>query len=132
MSQSQIAVAGRTQTSTDEPTHVTDTESIQSVLDALDDTDCRRILEATREDAMTAGEIADECDLASSTAYRKIDLLADADLLTEELRIRRSGKHVSEYTCAIEDVTLSVATDGGVELSVSHCDTGAESFPALD
>jgi len=98
---------------------VTATESVQGVLDALDDEECRAILEATTQESLTAGEIADECDLPSSTAYRKIDLLDDADLLTEELRIRRSGKHVSEYACAIDDVTLSVGDDG-VELSVSR------------
>ncbi|MDH5019779.1 winged helix-turn-helix domain-containing protein [Halobacterium rubrum] len=103
---------------------VTATESIQGVLDALDDAECRAILEATTGDSMTAAEIADECDLPSSTAYRKIDLLDDADLLTEELRIRRSGKHVSEYACAVDDVTLSV-DEGGVELSVSRTDAAA-------
>jgi len=94
-----------------------DVESVQGVLDALDDEECRAILEATKRDSLTAAEISEECDLPSSTAYRKIDLLADADLLTEELRIRRSGKHVSEHACAIDDVTLSV-DDSGVELAV--------------
>jgi len=116
MSQSQMARATR-QDETEET--VTATESVQGVLDALDDEECRAILEATTQESLTAGEIADECDLPSSTAYRKIDLLDDADLLTEELRIRRSGKHVSEYACAIDDVTLSVGDDG-VELSVSR------------
>lgn len=103
---------------------LTTTESVQSVLDALDDEECRAILEATKRESLSASEIADECDLPSSTAYRKIDLLADADLLSEELRIRRSGKHVSEYACAIDDVTLSVG-DAGVELSVSRTEPAA-------
>jgi DNA-binding transcriptional ArsR family regulator len=123
MSQSQMAPPARR--TDDEPTHITAADSIQSVLDALDDTDCRAILEATRGDAKTAGEIADECDLPSSTAYRKIDQLDDADLLTEQLRIRRSGKHVSEYACAVDDVTLTVG-DGGVELAVTRADAQAD------
>lgn len=101
-----------------------DFESVQGVLDALDDEECRAILEATRQESLTAAEISEECDLPSSTAYRKIDCLDDADLLTEELRIRRSGKHVSEYACAVDDVTLSVG-DSGVELSVSRTDAAA-------
>jgi DNA-binding transcriptional ArsR family regulator len=118
-------MAAPARTGDDEPTRLTAADSIQSVLDALDDTDCRDILEATRGDPKTAGEIADECDLPSSTAYRKIDQLDDADLLTEKLRIRRSGKHVSEYACVVDDVTLSVG-DSGVELAVSHTDGGVE------
>lgn len=100
------------------------TECVQGVLDALDDEECRAILEATKQEALTAAEISETCDLPSSTAYRKIDLLADAGLLTEELRIRRSGKHVSEYACAIDDVTLSVG-ESGVELSVSRTEPAA-------
>jgi DNA-binding transcriptional ArsR family regulator len=114
--------AGRTD---EEPTRVTAADSIQSVLDALDDTDCRAILEATRGDSKTASEIADECDLPSSTAYRKIDQLDDADLLTEQLRIRRSGKHVSEYACAVDDITLTVG-ESGVELAVTRADAQAD------
>jgi response regulator of citrate/malate metabolism len=124
MSQSQMARATRQGDDASDDRTVTATESIQGVLDALDDAECRAILEATTGDSMTAAEIADECDLPSSTAYRKIDLLDDADLLTEELRIRRSGKHVSEYACAVDDVTLSV-DEGGVELSVSRTDAAA-------
>jgi DNA-binding transcriptional ArsR family regulator len=121
MSQSQLARATRKDGTENT---LTTTESVQSVLDALDDEECRAILEATTRESLSAGEIADECDLPSSTAYRKIDLLADADLLTEELRIRRSGKHVSEYACAIDDVTISVG-DSGVELSVSRTEPAA-------
>lgn len=116
-------MARATRQDDDENTFTT-TEFVQSVLDALDDEECRAILEVTKRESLSASEIADECDLPSSTAYRKIDLLADADLLEEELRIRRSGKHVSEYACAIDDVTLSV-DDSGVELSVSRTEPAA-------
>ncbi|MCG1003609.1 MULTISPECIES: helix-turn-helix domain-containing protein [Halobacterium] len=121
MSQSQLPAGIRTDRD-DAPTTHTDTEDVQHVLDALDDTDCRTILEATREDTMTVGEISEACDLPQSTAYRKVDILADAGLLDESLRVRRSGKHVSEYDCGIEDVTLSVDGDG-VSLTVDHADT---------
>lgn len=120
-----MVVGTRPQETTEEPTTITGQESIQTVLDALEDGDCRQILEATRRDAMTASEISEECDLAVSTAYRKIDILDDAGLLDEDLRIRRSGKHVSEYTCGIEDVTLSVGSDGGVELTVAYTENGS-------
>lgn len=104
----------------EEPTTFDDAEDVQRVLDVLDDAECREILDATRDDPMTVGELADECDLPQSTAYRKVDLLDDADLLEESLRIRRSGKHVSEYACCVDDVTLDVGASDGIELTVSH------------
>jgi DNA-binding transcriptional ArsR family regulator len=123
MSQSQPPAAFRADRTDNEPAVLTDADAVQGVLDAVDDADCRDILEATREDARTVGEIADHCELAQSTAYRKVDILADADLLEESLRIRESGKHVSEYSCCVEDLTLSVSTDDGIELTVSHTET---------
>lgn len=121
MSQSQLAVPARLRSNADEPTRLSAEDAVQDVLTALDDPDCRAILEATTDESLTAAEIGEACDLPSSTAYRKIDALDEANLLVEELRIRRSGKHVSEYTCGVEDVNVSF--DGGVELSVSHRET---------
>jgi DNA-binding transcriptional ArsR family regulator len=120
MSQSPLSARAGLRSNADEPTQFTAEESIQRVLAALDDPDCRAILEATSDEALTAAEIGEACDLQSSTAYRKIDALDDANLLNEELRIRRSGKHVSEYTCGVEDVNVSF--DDGLELSVSHAE----------
>lgn len=48
--------------------------SLQAVLDALDDPDCREILRVIDE-PMTACEISDATDIPSSTVYRKLDLL---------------------------------------------------------
>jgi DNA-binding transcriptional ArsR family regulator len=123
MSQSQLPAGIRTDCD-DGPTTHTDTEDVQNVLDALDDADCRTILEATRDATLTVGEISEQCDLPQSTAYRKVDILADAGLLEESLRVHRSGKHVSEYDCGVEDVTLSVDASG-VALTVDHVDTDA-------
>lgn len=122
MSQSQLPAGIRDRD--DGPTTHADAENVQNILDALDDADCRTILEATRDATLTVNEISEQYDLPQSTAYRKVDLLADAGLLDESLRVRRSGKHVSEYDCGIEDVTLSVDASG-VALTVDHADTDA-------
>lgn len=96
---------------TEEYVRFTDADAVREVLDAFDDEDCRAILSATVGESLTVAEITDVCDLPESTAYRKVDLLVDAGLLSESLRIRRSGHHVRTYACGIEDVTLSVDSD---------------------
>jgi hypothetical protein len=45
-----------------------DPPSLQAVLDALDDADCRTILRETAE-PMTATELIDACDIPKSTVY---------------------------------------------------------------
>ncbi|MCU4802617.1 helix-turn-helix domain-containing protein [Halobacteria archaeon HArc-gm2] len=119
MSQSQLVgiEASRDQTET---TALTEDAEIGSLLEPLEDGDCRTILAATSDGARTVTEIVDDHDIAQSTAYRKVEMLLDAGLLEEKLRIRGSGSHVSTYTCRVVDVSLSVDGETGVELSLTR------------
>lgn len=101
---------------------------ITELLTVLDDEDCREVLRATGDDPLSAKEIAEACDIPSSTVYRKVDRLVDAGLLHEGIRIRGSGKHASEYTRCVDTVALSI-DDGGTELRVER-DTPGTPHPA--
>ena len=90
----------------------------QPVLEALNDAGSRAILAATGEEAMTASELSEACDLPLSTTYRKLELLTEAGLVSEGIRLRRSGKHTSEYVRDVEDVHLAVREDGSVEMTL--------------
>jgi len=102
-----------------EQTHI-DADDASVLLAALEDEDCRAILEETDTEALSASELSDACDLPLSTTYRKIDKLTDAGLLEEQIRISTGGKHTSEYTLRIENIHLSLGTDNGVELEVTQ------------
>ncbi|MFB6172560.1 MAG: helix-turn-helix domain-containing protein [Haloarculaceae archaeon] len=84
----------------------------ETVLSALDDPDCRAILQATTDRAYSASELSARCDLPRSTTYRKLDCLASAGLLESGVRIRPSGHHTTEYTRAYDDVVIELADDG--------------------
>lgn len=119
MSQSQLAgIEGRR--THEESTELTDEDQIDTVLEAFEDRDCRSILAATSDVALTVNELTDDSDIAQSTAYRKVEALVDAGLLEEETRIRASGNHVSAYASRVVDVTLHVDGETGVELSLTH------------
>ncbi|MFW5956521.1 MAG: helix-turn-helix domain-containing protein [Halorhabdus sp.] len=94
--------------------------AVQKVLDALDDADCRGILDVTSEEALTASEISEVRDLPLSTTYRKLDLLTEAGLLGELTRIRQSGKHASEYTRLVHGVAISLGPRGETEVRLSR------------
>lgn len=87
---------------------------ISTLLDALEDADCRAILEATHEQALSAGELCEVCEMSSSTGYRKVAQLTEAGLLEESIRLDTDGAHESEYRLAVSD--LAIELDGGVEL----------------
>jgi len=127
MSQSESAFV----TSPSEPSgvSVTTVESqaeVQSLLDALGDADCRAILEATSEEALTAAEVSETVDLPKSTTYRKLETLSELDLLEEGTRIRRSGKHATEFSRRLEDIYLTTTGSGGIELRVSRQRTAGQ------
>jgi len=103
----------------------------QAVLAALDDDACRAILEATAETALTATELSEECEIPMSTAYRKVEMLTEADLVAEQVRINTTGKHATEYRKNFDDVLVSVA-GGGVEVELTKPNGEAASYAVAD
>lgn len=97
-------------------------DSVETILTAFNDDDCRRILESVSDsdDCLSAAEISERCDVPLSTTYRKLELLTDAKLLDERLRICQSGRHTSEYDQAVDDVRISVDANNGIALQVSR------------
>ncbi|MFC7177226.1 winged helix-turn-helix domain-containing protein [Halosegnis marinus] len=84
---------------------MSDAPDTGTVLDALDDPDARTILERL-EEPMSAAEVAEACDIARSTAYRKLGRLSEASLLAEETRVRADGHHTTRYRVAFESVVV--------------------------
>lgn len=94
-----------------------------AVLTALDDPDCRRLLEATAEEPHTASELVDRCGIPRSTTYRKVEQLTDAGLLETQIRLSPDGKHASEYRRTFEDVTVSLSESDGITVGLSTAET---------
>jgi len=94
-----------------------DAPDLQEVLDALDDSDCRKIVRAL-EEPMTADEISDRSGVPLSTTYRKLDLLTEASLLEEGTEIRPDGQHASRY--AVTYVPLEDQDEAPVSCELSR------------
>ncbi|WP_255479265.1 helix-turn-helix domain-containing protein [Natronomonas sp. LN261] len=116
------------QASGEESSRRTDCET---VLTALEDPDCRALLEATAEEALTAGELIERCDVPRSTTYRKLERLTEAGLLEERIRLSPDGKHASEYRRTFDDVTISLCESDGMTVGLSSAAT-AETPEAAD
>ena len=112
-----IATSPRIERSPDERI-VDDADEVQAILYALQDDDCRAVLDATGEESLSASELADACDLPLSTTYRKLDTLTETGLLAERTRLCPDGKHTSEYVRVVDEV--HVDADAGFELTVSR------------
>ena len=93
--------------------------SLQSVLDALDDGDCRTILRNTA-DPMTASELLERCEIPKSTLYRKLELLAETSLIREEETVNPTGGRTTRYERDFENVIITIDADDTFSVSVER------------
>lgn len=97
-------------------------EALNCVLAAIKEQDCRKILEKTADETLTASELSEACSIPLSTVYRKVERLTDAGLLNEQIRPAASGKPMNEYTHDLTDISLSIDHEDGVSLRLSLCE----------
>lgn len=92
---------------------------LESILDALNDEACRRIVEVLSE-PMTAEDISEAAEIPLSTTYRKLDRLTDASLLEEGVEVRKDGQHVSRYILVFDEVNISLSDERTLEVELSR------------
>lgn len=92
--------------------------ALDATFEALADADCRAILAAAAT-PKTTSELAEACDIALSTAYRKVELLSETPLLAEGVRFDPDGDHAAEYVRDAADAAIEL-DDGGVSLTVDR------------
>lgn len=97
----------------------TDAPDLQSVLDALDDADCRTIIRHLDE-PMTAAEVSEECDIPMSTTYRKLDRLSEASLLAEGTKVRPDGHHATQYRIHFEEVLVGLTETRDLDVEIDR------------
>ena len=95
------------------------TPELTTVLDALDDDDCRRIVSVLSE-PMTASEISEASGVPLSTTYRKVELLTDASLLYEGIEVRSDGQHASRYAIDFEEVVIALDEAREFDVDIAH------------
>jgi len=96
-----------------------ETPELTTVLDALDDQDCRKIVGALAE-PMTASEISEASGVPLSTTYRKLELLTDSSLLYEGVEVRSDGQHASRYAIDFEEVVIALDEAREFEVDIAH------------
>jgi len=102
---------------------VGDEPDADEILALLDDSYAQEILRQTRDDAMSAKELSEACDISISTVYRRAERLVDCGLLAE-LRVPQSdGNYYSMYEARLDELTVRL-TDDGFEITVSERATG--------
>lgn len=100
-----------------------DEADADEILALLDDQYAQLILQQTRNNAMSAKEISNTCDISISTVYRRTERLIECGLLAEQRVARSDGNHYSLYEARLDELTVSL-TDDGFEITVLEKATG--------
>lgn len=96
--------------------------SLDTVISLLDDEHVRAILAATSETPMSASELGEHCGLSTTSIYRRLDRLREADLVAEQTRPRSDGHHEAVYVARLDRFEL-VVRDGDLSWEVERQST---------
>jgi predicted transcriptional regulator len=102
----------------DEP-DVSEESTLETVVALLDDDHARTILTATSDEALSAKELSERCDISQATVYRRVDRLTDAGLLAERTRPRADGHHDTVYVAKLDELTIRLR-DGRLEFELDR------------
>jgi predicted transcriptional regulator len=81
---------------------------LESILEVLQDDDCRQLLDVIDTDPQTTKELAKRSDIPLSTVYRKLDLLIDSNIIEKTSKIAPNENHAAAYHLSVESLVISV------------------------
>ncbi|MFB6308653.1 MAG: winged helix-turn-helix domain-containing protein [Haloarculaceae archaeon] len=85
--------------------------SIEEILDTIGDQHARRVLAAISREALSAKDLAEECDLSLPTVYRRIEMLDEYDLVDDRTLVAEDGNHYKVYESNFESTVISLEDD---------------------
>lgn len=91
----------------------------EELLALLDDEYARAILAELTIEPMSVSELCTACEMSDPTAYRRLDRLQAADLVTDQQALDPDGHHHKRYVATLEDVTVTFA-DGTYDVTVTR------------
>lgn len=111
-------------------TVVSPDDSADEVLELLGEERVRQILAATSREALSAKELSDECDVALSTIYRRVEDMVAHDLLVERTQIESDGSHHSVYVANVDHLDIDV-DDGAIDVRIHVKEDAAQRFSRI-
>jgi predicted transcriptional regulator len=88
-----------------------DERSIEEILDTIGDQHAREVLAAISREPKSAKDLAEECDLSLPTVYRRIEMLGEYDLVTNETLVADDGNHYKVYQSNFESTVITLEDD---------------------
>lgn len=100
------------------------------LLELLGEERVRQILAATSREPLSVKELSEECDVALSTIYRRVEEMVAENLLVERTRIEPDGSHHSVYEANIDHLGIDIE-GGTIDVSVHVREDAAQRFSRI-
>lgn len=91
--------------------------SAAELLDLLGDEYTRKVFEAVADEPRGGRAVAEEAGVSRPTAYRRLNALKDAGLVTSECQVATDGHHREQFAASAEQLSVSF-DDGDIEAVV--------------
>ncbi|WP_255148903.1 ArsR/SmtB family transcription factor [Halorarius halobius] len=88
-----------------------DERPIEEVLNTIGDESARTVLAAISREPRSAKELAEECDMSLPTIYRRLELLQEHDLVSEQTAVAEDGNHYNVYKCNFDSTVITLEDD---------------------
>lgn len=105
-------------------------DGAEELLDLLGEERFRQILSATSREPLSAKELSEECDVALSTIYRRVEDMVANDLLVERTQIEADGSHHSVYEVNIDRLEVDVEA-GTIDVTMHVREDAAQRFSRI-
>ncbi|WP_049920411.1 winged helix-turn-helix domain-containing protein [Haloferax sulfurifontis] len=102
----------------------------QSIFDLFGDQLARHILVLTSERAFSADELSNILEVSPPTVYRRVNELAEYDLLTEQQEIDEDGHHFKTFETTLKRVVFEI-DDGGYNIDIQMRQSLVDQFESF-
>lgn len=90
---------------------VDEEKSIEEILNTIGDEHARTVLAAISREPRPAKDLAEDCELSLPTIYRRLELLQENDLITEQTAVAEDGNHFKIYECNFDSTVIALKDD---------------------
>lgn len=104
--------------------------SSDELLELLGEELVRQILAATSQRPLSAKELSEECDVALSTIYRRVEDMGGHDLLVERTQLETDGSHHSVYEANVDHLAVDI-DDGTIDVRVHVREDASQRFSRI-
>lgn len=109
---------------------MTDEWNPDGIFDVLASEESRRILAAASVRPMTAKELEQLCSASLPTIYRRLNVLVDYDLLSEEQLVDPAQEQSTQYSTDLQELSVTVE-DGSFDVNIAFNKDRIDKFGEL-